>query len=366
MTRYRCRRLLTEHVLPPGQDSISECMHLSVLFVCPGPALWKHKQLWWRYDGAVFDSLTALTYWLIHCYRGIQCDDSSSPLLLPSNFDNVLDLEKVLCQLPAKPSRRVLVRKLKEGSRRRHRKFIFGALYEKLPPGYRTVDLSNGVIDRVEIVVTLENGATSVVEIGSAAKEDELLKSVVSLGEVLPKTGNARHGVGDVGEMFALGYRSAKADVYVPTTTPTIADAMAAASSAVGEYMEKHWPGEYNGIRDAEELKSSSLPPLRQMGGENGPGNVIMVSRNLGNSAHIDFADKSRSFAIWVEEVPGGAQNWYFVLPDVSIGGSNGVVIKLFHGAVIAWDGSKIRHCSSVTRPGDGNNVYGCMFGSCR
>jgi hypothetical protein len=79
-----------------------------------------------------------------------------------------------------------------------------------------------------------------------------------------------------------------------------------------------------------------------------------------------DSADASRSTAFWVEEEPGGAKNWWFIFPDVSIDGSKGVVIKLFHGIGISWDGSKIKHCSSITDTGDNNNVYGCMFGSCR
>ena len=130
--------------------------------------------------------------------------------------------------------------------------------------------------------------------------------------------------------------------------------------------MKKHWSCEYNDIRCEEMLESSDLLPLKQMSGKDGPGNAIMISRNLGNSAHVDNADKSRSLGIWVEEQPGIATNWYFILPDVSIDGSKGVVIQLFHGTVITWDESLIRHCSSMTKPGNGNNVYGCMFGSCR
>jgi hypothetical protein len=77
-------------------------------------------------------------------------------------------------------------------------------------------------------------------------------------------------------------------------------------------------------------------------------------------------ADGVSNFAKFpVEEEPGRAKNWAFIIPDVAINGSRGVVIKLFHGAVVSWDGRKIRHCSSIPKPGDDNNVYGCMFGSC-
>jgi hypothetical protein len=294
-----------------------------------------------------------------------------SPLLLPSNFDNAIDLkEKVVCEID-EPFARSIVAELRNGpaSRSRHRKFIYGALYKTLYPGYKLVDLSSEVeilYNRVDIVITLADGTESLVQIGSAAEEKGMLNDIVGLGRALPRS-NARQGVGDVGGMVALGYRStAKATVYAPTLKPEIADAMEVASSSVAKYMQKKWPLEYNDIRRAEKSKSSELQPLKQMGGKDGPGNVIMISKNLGNSSHFDNADKSRSFGIWVEEQPGGAKNWYFILPDVSIDKSKGLVIKLFHGAVITWDGSKIRHCSSMTEPGNNNNVYGCMFGSCR
>jgi hypothetical protein len=250
----------------------------------------------------------------------------------------------------------------------RHRKFIHGALYDKLWPGYKVIDLSGGLCTPVEIVVTLANKKTSVVRIGSAKEESVMLNAIVELGRVLPTKGNARGKKnGDVGDLFALGYRSLKKSiVYKPTKECDISEAMAKASTEAGVYMQKHWRSDYDDIRDTDTLKSTEgLPPLEEMGGKYGPGHVIMISRNLGNSPHIDNADGSRSIAFWVEEEPGRAKNWSFLLPDVSIDGSLGVVIKLFHGAVISWDGREVRHCSSITEPGDGNNVYGCMFGSC-
>jgi hypothetical protein len=106
------------------------------------------------------------------------------------------------------------------------------------------------------------------------------------------------------------------------------------------------------------------------MEGENGPGSCIMISRNLGNSAHIDFMDGSLSLAIWVEEEVGSSSNWYFILPNVQYEGC-GVAVKLFHGCAISWDGLIIKRCTSITTTsmkenGDDNNVFGCMFRSCR
>lgn len=54
--------------------------------------------------------------------------------------------------------------------------------------GAHIIDLSNGSCDHVEILVTFEDGAgtTSVVQIGSAAKdESRMLNAIVGLGKVV-------------------------------------------------------------------------------------------------------------------------------------------------------------------------------------
>ena len=95
-----------------------------------------------------------------------------------------------------------------------------------------------------------------------------------------------------------------------------------------------------------------------------GPGSRMVMSINLCNSPHYDIGDTSSSVALWVEDKPGKAKNWYFVLPNVSYIGSKGLVIKLGHGVVIAWDGREIYHCSSKSYPGEQNKVYGCLWSS--
>jgi hypothetical protein len=80
--------------------------------------------------------------------------------------------------------------------------------------------------------------------------------------------------------------------IYVPTNEPDISVAMAEASTQAGNYMKKHWTSDYDDIRDTYNLESTAgSPPLKEMGGKYGAGNVIMISRNLGNSGHIDNAD---------------------------------------------------------------------------
>jgi hypothetical protein len=66
--------------------------------------------------------------------------------------------------------------------------------------------VSNGLCDRVDIVVALADGKQSVLRIGSAITESGMLNSIAGLGKaLLPLVGNARRSVGDVGDMIALG-----------------------------------------------------------------------------------------------------------------------------------------------------------------
>jgi hypothetical protein len=84
-------------------------------------------------------------------------------------------------------------------------------------------------------------------------------------------------------------------------------------------------------------MKVECSPALK-----NAPGSRMMVSVNLANSPHYDNGDTSESVALWVEDKPGQSNNWYFVLPNMSHKGSNGVVVKLLHGLVISWDGREV------------------------
>jgi hypothetical protein len=251
---------------------------------------------------------------------GKQCPFGLSPLLLPSIFGEAIDLEEWERELDCnhKPElARSHVQKIKNGeaSILRHRKFIFGALYGALYPGFETIDLSSkDWCDEkvVKIVVTLPDGTESVVKIGSAKKETGMLEGLRKLAMELPKRGNARREKGDRGEMFALGYRNVReALVFKPTEDPAIAEAMATASTAIGKYVEKHWTEDYKGVRRAEKAKverepAVKVPALEQMGGDAGLGNTMTISRNLGNSAHIDNRDQSRSIGVWVEEESPG------------------------------------------------------------
>jgi hypothetical protein len=251
-------------------------------------------------------------------------------------------------------------------SSRRKRSFVYGALYKNL------IGKNFAVIDcrgkgRIEINVEVEGSneptTITVVDCSDCAVMND---SVVSLGRSLGKSGNSRKNAGDVGEMWGLGYRNkATKEMYVKSKELLVKNAMTDVCESVAKDLGERFPETLESIRQAEAI-GPKCPPLSEMGGSNGPGSCIMISKNLGNSVHFDYNDASMSLGVWVEERIGGASNWYFVMPNIRLNGKLGVVIRLFHGCVISWDGRLIKHCTSVTETGESNNVYGCMFGSCR
>lgn len=247
-------------------------------------------------------------------------------------------------------------------SKKRKRGFVFGSRYCNLFPGYTCIDATGS--DFV-IELSLPDKSKSTLRVSSAATNEKLLTAIVDLGKTLPKKGNARGNVGDSGEMFALGYRNSNSDeVYSPGKSEKVSIATECVSRLAATEMEDSFPDVLSEIWKAERKKNPNRPPLKSMGGTRGSGNNLMFSRNLSNSYHRDF-DGSLSICFWAEDIPGKAGNWFFVIPNASINGKKGLVIKLFHGAIVIWDGNVLGHCSAEADTGDDNNVFACMFGSC-
>lgn len=296
--------------------------------------------------------------------------DESAPLLPPDYYDNA-DLgqdRRVDCNDADQSRNLYKFLKTQNKSCRRQREFVFGALYKNLiGNNYAVINCSRGRGKRVDLHVEIEDGSgtKTTVTILNASGCKEMLDSVVGLGSSLGTSGNARKNVGDHGEMWGLGYRNKqRREKYVITEQSKVKRAMRSVCRNVERHLVDKLPDSFQSIQKAEE--DAECPPLEEMGGSFGLGSVIMISRNLGNSSHLDVFDKSLSVAVWAEERVGSARNWYFVLPNMKLNGKMGVVVKLFHGCVISWDGTLVKHCTSITETGSGNNVYGCMFGRVR
>jgi hypothetical protein len=92
------------------------------------------------------------------------------------------------------------------------------------------------------------------------------------------------------------------------------------------------------------------------------------MSVDMANATHYDVGDCSQGISVWLEEMPGLATGWYFVMPNMCccIDGRmyNGIAIRLCHGTAISWDGRVVRHGTSVSRPdGPGTPIVGTNSG---
>lgn len=296
-------------------------------------------------------------------------DSTSAPLLPPDVIHNSKDLSvdgiqrSVTFKDITKARSRYQELSLEKSSVHRRRKFVFGSIYQKLFDGYHVIDPLVGDID---LLVNVTPTCQSVVQIKLVCPSDgirnqNLLDAGISLGRALGLRGNARgEKVGDLGCMHALGYRSASTKtLYV--MTDEISKKVEQVSRPMRDWMEDHMQDTLKDfIRVDEEMGVAySLFCM-----PTGPGSRMMVSVNLANAGHLDVDDSSHSVALWLEERPGQATNWYFILPNLTYKGSSGVVVKLRHGTVVSWDAREIFHCTSKTKVGDDNRVYGCMWGS--
>jgi hypothetical protein len=126
--------------------------------------------------------------------------------------------------------------------------------------------------------------------------------------------------------------------------------------------LDLHYPLELACL-NAQMRSFGEIPPP-EMGGTTGIVPSMNISMDLGNEPHYDTNDLGLGLSVWLEDIPGTAKNWNFVLPNLLIkfeGATyDGLVVELCHGAYIQWDGGSIRHCTSVTDCGSPlNHVYG-------
>lgn len=304
----------------------------------------------------------------LHCNQ-TNDDSSDSPLLPPSVILNSPDASidgsiRTSHQKTANQARQVYnrLRKL-PASNRRHRRFVFGAIYEHLFPGFFEVDPKQGNFD---LIVRLNSNQTSIIRVvmidpDEGVGKDKLLPCLVNLGNSLKGSGNVRGAkVGDTGSMHGFGFKSATSKEEFKGSTDSRLK-IQKCSTLMRNFMEDNLREELKSIVDVDKANGTHgiLPYLAQ-----GPGSRLMYSINLANAAHYDNSDTSISVGVWTEKKPGEAKNWYFILPNISHNGSAGVVIRLHHGVAITWDGRCIYHCTSKTEVGTDNEVYGCMWSS--
>jgi hypothetical protein len=194
----------------------------------------------------------------------------------------------------------------------------------------------------IHLCVTLSDGRQTEIIYRSVAANSELLTSALELATAIKQPANCRTTRLDLGKMFGLGFKSGDQNY---SQSNKVSSEMGKFAAHVSRQMRVDFPAVFHSIAEAT---PNRFRPCRNMGDNHFcPGRTLYATINYTNSAHWDFADASYTFALWVH-TGSSPKSWFFVFPDLSINGSQGVAFRLFHGAAISWDGRVLRHCTSL------------------
>lgn len=321
--------------------------------------------------------------------QAYHCPDDSGPRLPPDFIDGKDQSEQPASKRRITYNERLMI----SPSVRRHcRRYARSCLHRVIPPNAWTIDPQES--PNVDVVIAVQASQTgnskfhvirrSVVQIryltelhGSVALLRRVRDHAQSVAEGA-KSGSARAGCGDMGSMHPIGTRvmqNLTEGKYTSSSDDDCLLALADSVHASAMLASMSVPAVLRVVQDLE--TDSGLKPTPQMSGDGGSYKVstsMDLSVNLSNASHFDVHDASQGFSTWTEDYPGSTKNWFFVLPNVygtkpgTKDSYNGLVIRLYHGVLISWDGRIIRHCTSVMeRKASGgkkqsHNVYGTFF----
>ena len=246
------------------------------------------------------------------------------------------------------------------GGKFKKRKYLSGSSYQHIFMEHaRIVDVRDygGLLD---LRIRLNDGSISLLKVRDLNLEVDAMIEIKDFSERCDKRSKVRGSAQDHGYMYAFG-RFTKESNYV---------SMKADEMNIRRYTEvsksvlrKYFKDELEEIMTAD--RNQGVTPLESMGGEDGISSYCLVSEDLVNAGHYDL-DTSVGVSVFNEKVPGTAKDWFFVLPNTVIVGENdekAVIIKLFDGCTICWDGRKVFHCTGTKEVGEGNHLYGNYWG---
>jgi hypothetical protein len=239
-----------------------------------------------------------------------------------------------------------------------------GTYYQNIFPGYVEFDSTANDYD---LVLDIVGGGKTTVHIRSAANNNALLRAGVNLGNRILELrsqgliSSVREG--DFGSMHAIGHRNSETGEEYKGTDECIAETKEFITEN-GLWLEENLPHVRADIEEAQMLKRGRTKRSEGFDVPCPCGDTANVSCGLGNSNHYDYRDASRCQAIWLSQKGRRRKNWYFILPCASYNGSRGVIIRLSHGTVIAWNGNEVKHCSAVPAREEDNEVFGLFVGS--
>ena len=177
----------------------------------------------------------------------------------------------------------------------RHRKFVFGAMYENMFPGFLEID---PVQSDYNLVVVLPSKKESILKIRMVSPIDvvensHLLSSIVDLGRTLAvsRQGNCRGvRVGDVGSMHAIGVKSWKTNASYKTTEIVAEKTRPTCERMLG-WLKTNMNEVLREIQETDLERNVQYPP--SLAG--GPASRMVLSVDVGNSPHYDIGDTALS-----------------------------------------------------------------------
>ncbi len=309
---------------------------------------------------------------MIHC-RQLDDYNEESPVVLPDVMLNESNNSVIPIKMDDEEQHRAHLRSMLANSKtsRVHcRHYWRNRLHQNLPNDVHIIDTDE--VNNHDIAINIEGHnnkliATTVVCVRVC--DDPLLLSKLQQFnmELVQKPGNARKKSGDIGEMYVIGSHLVQNEEtdYVPINNGDVRSLCHDCCILGAEFARNNFADLYQTIKSTEAMLGRTVPYY--MGGENGISCQLNTSCNLGNASHYDAMDASPGFLIWVEQSPGDAKNWYFLMPNVVYNGKRGMAIKLGHGVAVQWDGRLVRHCSTVVQTSKNNMVHGTFWcASCK
>ena len=89
----------------------------------------------------------------------------------------------------------------------------------------------------------------------------------------------------------------------------------------------------------------------------------VTSSCNYINAAHLDVDDCCEGIITWTIDGDDVENQFYFILPNVTVDGDKATIIKIHNGMTIKIDARIIMQCSSLSFNNKATNTYGTFFG---
>ena len=347
--------------------------------VLPGPyTIWKID---WTPSARSVGGQTVLA----RAINAFQLHDShpQAPLIPPNSFFDVTKKTGRVGKkdhgegLGLQARRDLFVNKFKtSGARYAHfRRYVGGSRHTK------TSDSVGIVLDYKELgpfdirieCQDVTQATTHVSFIRVRCADVDVENAIRDVGRVVArKPGNARAKSGDAGKMFATGSRfqlvrkGGVLDYKLTEKTETLLGKIQHLNMVALRYLRSEFNELISSFHRLEHVsKTNKAVGKSALTETRNRESFIVPSMNftvdLWNASHFDVNDGSYGVGMWASEEGTDVEDWEFVLPNVVVSSGvdcagsgadhgtsmKGTRIKLFHGCVLSWEGTEIRHATA-------------------